>query len=123
MANVRFFTDQHLPLEMHKVRIVQKLNLPPIERRLEAITEAGNNTFLLQNRDIFLDDRGLLHAVCSSLGLALSSQIRACLEIFTKIDFCLNCIDDRINNCAVLTQYRLGDGSADLSCRSNYPCH
>ncbi len=56
MANVRFFTDQHLPpLEMHKVRIVQKLNLPPIERRLEAITEAGNNTFLLQNRDIFLD--------------------------------------------------------------------
>ncbi|NLV91321.1 MAG: tryptophanase, partial [Firmicutes bacterium] len=32
-----------------------KLNLPPIERRWEAITEAGNNTFLLRNRDIFLD--------------------------------------------------------------------
>ena len=44
-----------VPLEMHKVRIVQKLNLPPIERRWEAITEAGNNTFLLRNRDIFLD--------------------------------------------------------------------
>lgn len=55
MANIRFFTGQRLPLEMHKVRIVQKLNLPPVERRLEAITEAGNNTFLLQNRDIFLD--------------------------------------------------------------------
>ncbi len=40
---------------MHKVRIVQKLNLVPIERRLEAITEAGNNTFLLKNRDVFLD--------------------------------------------------------------------
>ena len=40
---------------MHKVRIVQKLNLVPIERRLAAIDEAGNNTFLLKNRDIFLD--------------------------------------------------------------------
>ena len=55
MANVRFFTGEHIPLEMHKVRIVQKLNLPPVERRLEAIAEAGNNTFVLQNRDIFLD--------------------------------------------------------------------
>lgn len=40
---------------MHKVRIIQKLNLPTIDRRLEAITEAGNNTFLLKNRDVFLD--------------------------------------------------------------------
>jgi len=55
VANVRFFTGEHIPLEMHKVRIVQKLNLPPVERRLEAIAEAGNNTFVLQNRDIFLD--------------------------------------------------------------------
>ena len=35
---------------MHKVRIVQKLNLPPIERRVEAMKEAGYNTFLLKNR-------------------------------------------------------------------------
>ncbi len=55
MANVQFFTGEQLPLEMHKVRIVQKLGLPPIERRLEAINEAGNNTFLLRNSDIFLD--------------------------------------------------------------------
>jgi tryptophanase len=55
MADVRFFTGEHLPLETHKVRIAQKLNLPPIERRLEAITESGNNTFLLQNCDVFLD--------------------------------------------------------------------
>jgi tryptophanase len=40
---------------MHKVRIVQKLDLVPIDRRLQAIKEAGNNTFLLKNRDIFLD--------------------------------------------------------------------
>ncbi|HWQ71842.1 MAG TPA: tryptophanase [Desulfitobacteriaceae bacterium] len=55
MSDVKFYYGENIPLEMHKVRIVQKLNLVPIERRLEAITEAGNNTFLLKNRDIFLD--------------------------------------------------------------------
>ncbi len=55
MSNVKFFYGDHVPLEMHKVRIVQKLNLVPVERRLEALEEAGNNTFLLKNRDVFLD--------------------------------------------------------------------
>ena len=55
MSEVKFFYGDNVPLEMHKVRIVQKLNLVPIERRLEAISEAGNNTFLLKNRDIFMD--------------------------------------------------------------------
>jgi tryptophanase len=34
---------------MHKVRIVQKLTLPPVVRRLEAISEAGNKTFYFKN--------------------------------------------------------------------------
>ena len=55
MAKVSFFSGKHIPLEMHKVRIVQKLNLPPVEQRLQAMTEAGNNTFLLQNDDVFMD--------------------------------------------------------------------
>jgi len=55
MSEVKFFYGGNVPLEMHKVRIVQKLNLVPIERRLEAISEAGNNTFLLKNRDVFMD--------------------------------------------------------------------
>ncbi|MFO1372248.1 MAG: tryptophanase [Candidatus Competibacteraceae bacterium] len=55
MSRVKFFNGDQVPLEMHKVRIVQKLNLPPVEYRLKAITEAGNNTFLLQNRDVFMD--------------------------------------------------------------------
>lgn len=55
MSKVRFFGGQQFPLEMHKVRIIQKLTLLPIEQRLEAITAAGYNTFLLQNRDVFLD--------------------------------------------------------------------
>ena len=55
MAKVSFFSGKQIPLEMHKVRIVQKLNLPPVEQRLQAMTEAGNNTFLLQNDDVFMD--------------------------------------------------------------------
>ena len=55
MSKVKFFSGKQIPLEMHKVRIVQKLTLPPVERRLEAIGEAGYNTFLLENKDVFLD--------------------------------------------------------------------
>lgn len=55
MTNIKFHSGETIPLEMHKVRIVQKLNLPPIERRVEAIQEAGYNTFLLKNEDIFMD--------------------------------------------------------------------
>ncbi|MDR3376152.1 MAG: tryptophanase [Ancalomicrobiaceae bacterium] len=55
MASVKFASGENIPLEMHKVRIVQKLFLPPVEARLKAVTEAGNNTFLLRNRDVFMD--------------------------------------------------------------------
>ena len=55
MAKVRMFSGERVPLEMHKVRIVQKLNLRPVEYRHQAMNEAGNNTFLLQNDDVFLD--------------------------------------------------------------------
>lgn len=53
---VKFYKKEYqVPLEMHKVRIVQKLFLPPVEKRVEYINEAGNNTFLLQNKDVFMD--------------------------------------------------------------------
>ena len=55
MAEIHFHNGEQLPLELHKVRIVQKLDLQPVERRAEAISEAGFNTFLLFNKDIFLD--------------------------------------------------------------------
>ena len=55
MSNIKFHKEVNLPLEMHKVRIVQKLHLLPIEERLRAIKEAGNNTFLLRNKDVYLD--------------------------------------------------------------------
>lgn len=40
---------------MHKVKIVQKLNLLPGRERLKKIKEAGFNTFALHNGDIFMD--------------------------------------------------------------------
>ena len=52
---IKFYQEGNLPLEMHKVRIVQKLCLIPIEERQKALEEAGFNTFLLKNRDVFLD--------------------------------------------------------------------
>lgn len=55
MQEVKFYSGESLPLEMHKVRIVQKINLLPIDERLKAIEEAGNNTFLLKNKDTYLD--------------------------------------------------------------------
>ncbi|MDR2828499.1 MAG: tryptophanase [Acholeplasmatales bacterium] len=52
---IKTFKGSFTPLELHKVRIVQKLNYPTLERRAEALREAGNNMFLLKNDDIFLD--------------------------------------------------------------------
>lgn len=52
---VSFFSGEQIPLEMHKVRMVQKLNLLPVQERLEAMQRAGSNTFLLKNREVFLD--------------------------------------------------------------------
>ena len=53
--SIRLSDGTEIPIEMHKVRIVQKTRLPPARERLRAIEEAGYNTFLLRTRDIFLD--------------------------------------------------------------------
>ncbi len=55
MQEIKFYSGETIPLELHKARIVQKLNLVPIERRLEALYEGGFNTFRLSTKDVFLD--------------------------------------------------------------------
>ena len=52
---IKLTDGRTIPIEMHKVRIVQKTQLPSIDQRLKAIKEAGYNTFLLRTRDIFID--------------------------------------------------------------------
>jgi tryptophanase len=54
-CKVRFASGEEIPLELHKVRIVQKLNLVPIEQRLDALVEGGFNTFLLTTKTVYLD--------------------------------------------------------------------
>lgn len=39
---VKFASGENIPLELHKVRVVQKLHLVPIERRLQAIKTLFN---------------------------------------------------------------------------------
>lgn len=55
MQEIKFYSGENIPLELHKVRVVQKLHLVPIERRLEALQEGGFNTFRLNTKDVFLD--------------------------------------------------------------------
>ena len=54
-TKIRFFSGEEIPVELHKVRVVQKLHLKPINDRLKAIEEGGYNTFLLNTNDVFLD--------------------------------------------------------------------
>ena len=54
-STIKFFNGEQIPVELHKVRIVQKLFLNPIDERLAAMNKAGFNTFLLNTKDVFLD--------------------------------------------------------------------
>jgi tyrosine phenol-lyase len=52
---IKFIYGDNIPVELHKVRMVQKLHLKPVDERLKAIEEGGYNTFQLNTKDIFLD--------------------------------------------------------------------
>lgn len=54
-TEIKFSNGQKIPVELHKVRMVQKLYLKPVEERLDAIEKGGYNTFLLDTRNVFLD--------------------------------------------------------------------
>jgi len=54
-TTVKFYSGAQIPVELHKVRIVQKLFLKPVDERLDAIEKGGYNTFQLNTKDIFLD--------------------------------------------------------------------
>lgn len=54
-TEIKFSSGQNIPVELHKVRMVQKLFLKPVDERLKAIEKGGYNTFQLNTLDIFLD--------------------------------------------------------------------
>ena len=55
MDTVKYYKRASLPLEMHKVCIVQKTRIPTVEERVEAIYRAGFNTYCLMSDDLYLD--------------------------------------------------------------------
>ncbi len=55
MAEIKFYKNTPVPLELHRVEIVKQLSLLPVKERLAKMKEAGFNTFQLHNGDIFMD--------------------------------------------------------------------
>jgi tyrosine phenol-lyase len=54
-TTIKFYSGEQIPVELHKVRVVQKLHLRPIDERAMAMEAAGFNTFLLDTSNVFLD--------------------------------------------------------------------
>ena len=54
-TTIKFHSGEQIPVELHKVRVVQKLHLRPIDERAKAMEAAGYNTFLLDTSNVFLD--------------------------------------------------------------------
>lgn len=54
-TTIKFYSGEQIPVELHKVRVVQKLHLRPIDERAKAMEAAGFNTFLLDTSNVFLD--------------------------------------------------------------------
>ena len=55
MPEIKFYNRKPVPVEMHRVKIVQKLTMLSADERLQKMKDAGFNTFLLHNGDIFMD--------------------------------------------------------------------
>ncbi|MBQ7060290.1 MAG: tryptophanase [Clostridia bacterium] len=55
MAKIGYYSRKPLPLEMHKVCVVQKTEIIPVEERVKAIRKAGFNTYRMESKDIYLD--------------------------------------------------------------------
>lgn len=94
MKEIKFYNGESVPLEMHKVRIVQKLFLLPIEERLKKMQEAGNNTFLLKNIDVYMDmltDSGV-NAMSDrqQAAMLIADDSYAGSETFTRLEKVIN---------------------------------
>jgi tyrosine phenol-lyase len=87
--NIKLSDGRVIPVEMHKIRIVQKTYLVPARRRVEAMQEAGYNTFLLRTKDVFLDmltDSGTNAMSDNQLGaMMVSDDAYAGSESFYKL--------------------------------------
>lgn len=53
--SIKLSNGKIIPIEMHRVRIVQQTKLASVDNRLKAIQRAGFNTFCLPSKDVFID--------------------------------------------------------------------
>ncbi len=87
---IKLSDGREIPLESHKVRIVQRTSLVPAADRLAAVREAGFNTFLLKSRNIFLDmltDSGTNAMSDNQLAsMMVSDDAYAGSESFTRLE-------------------------------------
>lgn len=77
MIVVRSRGGGELRVEGYRVRAFERIDLPPVDRRLKAIREAGWNTFQLRADDVFLDmltDSGVNAMSTSQLAAMMSAQ-------------------------------------------------
>ena len=82
---IKMTSGEYVPIEMHKVRVVQKLNLLPIEQRLKAMEDAGFNTFLLQNLgNIPLPESAVAMMMCSMMNTMIHSMTMIIMRTITK---------------------------------------
>ncbi|ABC76837.1 tryptophanase [Syntrophus aciditrophicus] len=92
--NIRLSNGKLLPVEMHKIKIVQQTRLPSADERLRAMEEAGYNTFLLRTRDVFLDmltDSGTNAMSDNQLGaMMVADDAYAGSESFYKLQDAVN---------------------------------
>jgi tryptophanase len=87
--NLKLSNGRVIPIETHKVRVVQKTTLPPVAQRLKALEEGGYNTFSLRTKDIFIDmltDSGTnAMSDCQLAAMMVSDDAYAGCETFYKL--------------------------------------
>lgn len=86
---IKLSNGKEIPVEMHRIKILQNTRLIPVDERLKAIQEGGYNTFSLRSRDIFIDmltDSGTNAMSDNQLAAAmLSDESYAGSESFYKL--------------------------------------
>ncbi|KPL04126.1 MAG: tryptophanase [candidate division Zixibacteria bacterium SM23_73_2] len=86
---VKLSDGREIPVEMHRIKILQNTRLIPVDQRLKAIEEGGYNTFSLRSRDIFIDmltDSGTNAMSDNQLGASmLADEAYAGSESFYKV--------------------------------------